>query len=214
MASKKLAALAALAVAALGSTAHAQETKWFVHGGPALVSPHEKAKITAGGSPLAGGDVSIPSRWTVEGELGYFVTPNIAVAVAAGAPPTFDVNMAGSLAGLGKAGTMTGGPAGLLVQYHFNRTGRIQPYVGAGASFLVVFDTDDGLMTNLKAKSAVGTALQVGADVMINDRVGVFLDVKKAWVGTIATGTMGPAPVRAKVNVDPIVTNFGVTYHF
>jgi outer membrane protein W len=25
---------------------------------------------------------------------------------------------------------------------------------------------------------------------------------------------MGPAPVRAKVNVDPIVTNFGVTYHF
>lgn len=215
MASKKLAVLAALTVAGLGSTAHAQTTdRWFAHLGPALVAPDESASMTAGGSPVAGANVSIDSRWTVAGELGYYVTPNIAVAVAAGFPPTFKVDTAGTLAGLGTAGKMIGGPAGLLVQYHFNREGRIQPYVGAGASFLVVFGTDDGVLTNLKAKSAVGTALQAGADVMVNDRLGLFIDVKKAWVSTTATGMLGPAPVRAKVNVDPLVTNFGVTYHF
>jgi outer membrane protein len=215
MSSKNIAALAALAVVALATSAHAENAdRWFVHAGPALVAPDEDATMTAGGGPVPGANVEIDSRWTVEGELGYFVTPNIAIALAAGFPPTFKVKAAGTLAGLGEAGEMTGGPAGLLVQYHFNRQGRIQPYVGAGAAFLIVFDTKDGVMTDLKAKSAVGTALQAGADVMINDRLGVFVDVKKAWVGTIATGWLGPAPVRAKVNVDPLVTNFGVTYHF
>jgi outer membrane protein len=178
------------------------------------VAPDEDATMTAGGGPVPGANVSIGSEWTVAGEVGYFVTPNIAIAVAAGFPPTFKVKASGTLAGLGEAGKMTGGPAGLLVQYHFNPKGRIQPYVGAGAAFLIVFDTEDGVMTELKAKSAVGTAIQAGADIMVSDRVGVFVDVKKAWVGTIATGWLGPAPVRAKVNVDPLVTNFGVTYKF
>jgi outer membrane protein len=215
MQSMKLAACAALAALAVAAPAQAQDaSRWFVHLGPALVSPDEDAAMTAGGQPLAGANVSIDSRWTLEGEIGYFVTPNIAIAVAAGFPPTFKVDTAGTLAGMGTAGKMTGGPAGVLVQYHFNPEGRFQPYVGAGASFLVVFDTDDGLMTELKAKSAVGTALQAGANIMIDDRWGLFVDVKKAWVGTVATGNLGPAPVRAKVDVDPIVTNFGLTYRF
>lgn len=211
----KQAALAALAVAAIATTSHAQPTdQWFVHAGPALVAPDESATMSAGGQAIPGANVSIDSRWTFEGEIGRYLTRNVAIAVAAGYPPTFTVKTAGSLTGLGTAGTMTGGPAGILLQYHFNREGRIQPYVGAGASFLVVFGTDDGVMTNLKAKSAVGTALQVGSDFMLNDHWGAFIDVKKAWVGTLATGSMGPNPVRAKVHVDPLVTNMGVTYHF
>lgn len=216
MTSFKHAALAALALsAAAASSAKAEDaSKWFVHVGPAIVAPDESAKMTAGGSAVPGATVSIPSRWTIEGELGRYITPNIAIAVAAGYPPTFKVNGAGAIAGVGEAGKMTGGPAGVLVQYHFNRNGMVQPYVGAGASFLVVFDTKDGAMTNLKAKSNIGTALQAGADIMFNDRWGAFVDVKKAWVGTVATGSMFGAPVRAKVSVDPIVGNFGLAYHF
>lgn len=215
MPSLKSMVLAILALFAFGTTAQAQDTqRWFVHGGPALVAPAETSKVWAGGQPVSGASVSIEHRWTVAGELGYFVAPHIAVAVAAGFPPTFKVVAAGTLAGLGTAGEMTGGPAGLLAQYHFNPTGRIRPYVGAGASFLVVFGTKDGVMTDLKAKSAMGAALQAGSDFMWNDRWGAFVDFKKAWVGTIATGTLGPNPVRAKVKVDPFVTNVGLTYHF
>lgn len=216
MTSIKQAALAALALSAAAvSSAKAEDaSKWFAHVGPAIVAPDEKAKMTAGGYAVPGATVSIPSRWTVEGELGRYITRNIAIAVAAGYPPTFKVNGAGSVAAIGEAGKMTGGPAGVLLQYHFNRNGMIQPYVGAGASFLVVFDTKDGAMTNLKAKSNIGTALQAGTDIMFNDHWGAFIDVKKAWVGTVATGSMFGAPARAKVKVDPVVGNFGLAYHF
>ena len=30
----------------------------------------------------------------------------------------------------------------------------------------------------------------------------------------VAKGQLGPAPVRAKVKIDPLVTSFGVTHHF
>jgi outer membrane protein len=207
--------MAALALALTGTMAHAEDaSRWFVHVGPAVVSPYESATLTAGGAPVPGADVSIDARWTVEAEVGRYLTPNVAVALAGGYPPTFTVNASGTIAALGQAGKMTGGPAGLLLQYHFNRNGMIQPYVGAGASFLIVFGTKDGAMSHLRAKSAVGTALQAGADVMVNDRWGGFVDVKKAWVGTVATGDLGPMPIRAKVKVDPLVTNVGVTYHF
>jgi outer membrane protein len=215
MSSLKSSALGAFALMVCGSAAHAEDaSRWFVHAGPALVAPDEKSKITAGGAPVPGGSVSIDSRWTVAGEVGYYLTPNVAIAVAAGAPPKFKVNAAGTIAGLGTAGQMTGGPAGVMVQYHFNREGRIRPYVGAGAAFLIVFSTEDGAMSNLKADSAVGTVIQAGSDFMINPRWGAFIDVKKAWVGTLATAFLGPNPVRAKVSLDPIVTNFGVTYRF
>lgn len=213
----KPAAVAALTLiaAAAASNASAQEaSRWFVHAGPAHVAPHEKATMKAGGQDVPGANVVIDNRWTVEGEIGYYLTKNIAIAAAGGYPPKFSVVASGSLAGLGTAGKMTGGPAGLLVQYHFNPEGKVQPYVGAGASFLVVFGTDDGVMQSLKAKSAVGTALQVGSDFMISDRWGAFVDVKKAFVDTVATGTLGGAPVRAKVTVDPVVSNVGVTYRF
>ncbi|WP_395672423.1 OmpW family protein [Phenylobacterium sp.] len=215
MTSAKIMAAGAIAAACIAGPAAAQDAgRWFVHAGPAVVQPDESAKMTAGGSPLAGAGVAIGSKWTAEAEVGYFVTPNIALAAAAGYPPTFTVNAAGSIAGVGKIGEMTGGPAGLLVQYHFNREGALQPYVGAGASFLVVFDTKDAALSNLKAKSAVGTALQVGANYWFSERMGAFVDVKKAYVETTATGSLGGAPVRAKVKVDPLVTNFGVAWRF
>lgn len=213
--STPIALVAATLLAAAASGAQAQEaSRWFVHFGPAQVAPHEKATMTAGGSPVPGADVSIANRWTAEGEVGYFLTKNVAIAAAGGFPPKFTVVAAGTLSGLGAAGKMTGGPAGLLAQYHFNPEGKVQPYVGAGASFLVVFDTEDGALQNLKARSAVGTALQVGSNFMVNDRWGAFIDVKKAFVKTVAKGTLGGAPVRAEVKVDPIVTNFGVAYRF
>jgi outer membrane protein len=215
MYSIKAAAMAAVLGTAFVAPAHAETMdRWFVHAGPAFVQPVEKTTMEAGGAPVPGADVKIKGRWTVEGEVGYFLTPHVAVGFAAGLPPTFKVQAAGTLTGLGTAGKITGGPAALTLQYHFNRDGRIQPYVGAGASFLIVFKTKDAVLTDVSAKSNIGTALQAGADFMFTDRLGGYIDVKKAFVSTVATGFLGPAPVRAKVLLDPIAANAGVTYHF
>jgi outer membrane protein len=60
----------------------------------------------------------------------------------------------------------------------------------------------------------MGVAFQVGADYMITDNWGVFVDVKKAILRTEATGFLGPAPIRADVKLDPLVLHTGVTYRF
>src|SRR4051794_40808707 len=86
----KTAAAAAVALAAMTATAHAEDSsRWFVHLGPAYVDPIEHATVSLGGATVPGGDVAIKGRLTVEGEIGYYVTRNIAVAAAAGFPPTF-----------------------------------------------------------------------------------------------------------------------------
>jgi outer membrane protein len=60
----------------------------------------------------------------------------------------------------------------------------------------------------------LGVAFQAGADIMIDQHWGVFVDAKKAILRTNATGFLGPLPVRADVRLDPTVLSGGVTYRF
>ena len=215
MSSLKTAAFAALGLAVIACQARADDaSRWTVHFGPAVVSPQESATLNLAGAPVPGGNVSIASRWTVEGEVGYYLTRHISVGFAAGYPPTFTVKGAGSMSALGTAGQMTGGPAGAGVLYHFNRDGRIQPYIGGGASFLIVFGTKDGALSHLKADDSVGGLVQAGADVFVNKHWGFYLDVKKAWIGTTATASYAGLPVVAKVAIDPLVPSAGAVYRF
>ena len=208
-------AIAAAAALGLATAAHGQDTtRWFVHAGPAEVALETKASMTAGGQPVPGAAVSVPNQWTAEVEVGYFATPNIAIALAGGLPPTATVNASGSLAALGRAGQMTYGPSTLNAQYHANRGGMIQPYIGVGPTFMLVFGTKDGALTNLKVNDAIGWDVQAGADVMFNAHWGAFIDAKKAFLSTKASGMLGPAPVSATVQLNPAVFNAGVTYRF
>jgi outer membrane protein len=207
--------LAGLAALCVTTAAKAQDTsRWFLHVGPADVILAPKATVTAGGAAVPGAAVSVPDEWTVEGEIGYYVTPSIAVAFAGGYPPTDTVIGKGSLAAIGKAGSMVAGPSAFNLSYHFNRGGMVQPYIGAGTAFMIVWSTHDGALTNLKVDDAIGGEVQAGADIMINKRWGAFIDYKRAWLDTTAKGNLGPAPVVAKVQLNPTVVNAGVTYHF
>ncbi len=172
--------------------------------------------MTAGGAPVPGGDIAIRPKPhpTFAVEIGYFITPNIAVSFTGGLPPKVNIEAAGTLAGLGRLGSTTYGPMTLTVHYHFTGFGRFQPYVGFGPTFMYVFRASDGLLTDLKINHAVGFAVQAGVDVMITQNWGAFVDVKKAYLRTRATGDLGGAPIRAKVKLDPLVLHAGVTYRF
>jgi outer membrane protein len=102
----------------------------------------------------------------------------------------------------------------LTAHYHFSGLGRLQPYIGAGPAFMYVFDDKDGIMGDLKIGHTVGFAVQIGADYMITDRWGIFVDVKKAILRTDATGSLGVAPVSADIKLDPLVVHTGVTFRF
>ncbi|HEX2725464.1 MAG TPA: OmpW family outer membrane protein, partial [Beijerinckiaceae bacterium] len=137
---------------------------FYVHVGAAGVILDEGAKINVAGNRLVGGDVSIKPQLTPAVEVGYFFTPELAVSFTGGYPPKIKVEAAGALNGMGLVGRSTYGPMTLTAHYHFQGLGRFQPYVGLGASFMVVFDRTDGLMTKLEIDNAAGIALQAGVD--------------------------------------------------
>lgn len=187
---------------------------WFLHVGPAGLVLNESAKISLGGARVPGASISIDPQLTGAVEFGYFFNPNFAVSFTGGFPPTVDVLGRGTVAGLGRLGTATYGPATLTAHYHFTGFGNIQPYIGAGPTFMYVFNTKDGAMADLKMQNAIGFAVQAGVNIMVNQNWGVFFDVKKAYLRSTASGNLGGAPVKGKVVLDPLVIHTGVTYKF
>jgi outer membrane protein len=187
---------------------------FYLHIGPAGVFLDEGATMKADGQRVPGADISIAPQPTAVVEAGYFFTPNLAVSLTGGLPPFAEIEAAGSLKGLGMVGETTYGPVTLTAHYHFTGLGRVQPYIGLGPAFMVVFDETDGLMGDLQIDHAFGFAFQAGLDLMLDKHWGVFVDVKKAILRTRATGFIGPVPVEADVTLDPLVLNAGVSYRF
>lgn len=211
----KIAAAVAAGAVCVASAANAQDAdRWTVHVGPAVIALNENASFTAGGAPVPGANVKINPQYTLEASVGYFVTPNWAVTFTGGLPPTARVHGDGSVAALGALGSALYGPMTLTAEYHFNREGKFQPYVGAGAAFLLIFKTKDGAVTDLKAKHDIGEAVSAGFDYMITPKTGVYVDARNTWLKTTTTGFLGPAAVVGKVRLDPAAYSVGLVHRF
>ena len=213
------------ALLALCGTAHAADPafkpaapakipSWFLHVGVGGIILDESAKMNVGGSPLPNASIEIAPQVTPIIEAGYFFTPNFAVSFTGGLPPKITIKGTGAAAGLGTLGTAIYGPTTLTAHYHFTNFGRFQPYVGAGIAYMKIFSTKDRGLSDLKIDDAFGPALQIGADFMINDNWSAFIDVKKAFIKTIATGNIGTIPTRSKATIDPLVISTGIGYRF
>ena len=129
---------------------------FYVHVGALGVFTQPNAQSTGGGFfnflPVPQGararvaqgalsNVAIRPNYTVGLEAGYFVTPNIAVALSAGVPPLVhlkatNLTLTPSL-GTNLLGSVRFGPAMGLLQYHFTNFGAFQPYFGVGAAYVL-----------------------------------------------------------------------------
>ena len=211
----KISTLFAAGVLATATGAQAQDAnRWFVKGGPAIIALDENAKMYAAGNLVPGANVTIKPQGTIELEGGYFVTKNVAVALTVGVPPLAKVEGAGTIAPLGTLGKAIYGPGTLTAEYHFNRDGKFQPYVGAGMAFLLIFHAEDGAISDLKATNDLGGALQAGADYMFTPRTGVYVDFKQTYLSTKTTGFLGPAPVVGQVRLNPAAYSVGFIRRF
>jgi outer membrane protein len=190
------------------------EYNWFIKFGPGYLINDESARMRAGGVPQVGATIKIKPQISALVEFGYFFTPNFAVSFTGGIPPRVDIRAAGTIAPLGRLGQAVYGPSTLTAHYHFTGWGAFRPYIGAGVAYTRIFDTKDDVLTNIKINDTIGPALQIGANYMINERWGVFVDVKKAYLRTVTTGNLGPAPVRARVVIDTLAVHTGVMFKF
>ena len=194
---------------------------FFVHVGAQGEFPLTNAQATGGGLfPTT--NVAIRPVYTLALEAGYYVTPNIAITLSAGAPPPLARFKATGFPdepayGTNLLGSVREGSVRLLVQYHFTQFGAIQPYVGTGVSYFLNFgNISDGILTNFSVDQNFAYILQAGTDIMLTPNWGVFLDLKKAFFSTDAQGFAFPGniPVRAHIQIDPWVASAGITFKY
>lgn len=212
-------ALAILAVApAMAQTADTMQngSRWWVRAGAAWVDFDENVGLSAGGASVPGANAKVKNNATFLVETGYRFYSDWSVGLTVGYPPTTTLTGTGTVSAVGKVGEVKYAPAALTLQYQITGLQKYNlfPYVGAGVTYVKIFSSTDGNVSNFHADSAWGRLLQAGLEYKISENMGIFLDVKKFFVSTTATGNLGPAPVTAAVRLDPLVTTLGLSYHF
>lgn len=81
---------------------------------------------------------------------------------------------------------------------------------------MFIFNNKDAALSNLKVDPAIGVVAQAGVDVILSDKWGVYLDVKKAYLRTDATANFGSGgpPITADIKLDPLVFSAGLKARF
>jgi outer membrane protein len=198
----------------LPSIAANPDAMGYVHLGGAHVKQADEATLYMGGAEVVGAGYSTEGRLTLGAEAGFFISEGIALAISGMIPVTTPNIGTGTLAGLGNLGDETVGFYSATAQYHFGMLDAITPYVGAGIGYMHVFDTEDGAVTDMSVESAFGGVIQAGVDVRLTENLGVFADVKRYFISTSASGSMGGAAITADARVDPWVISSGISIGF
>lgn len=194
--------LAAAAVLAVVSPVAAQQAGDLTVGlGIANVNPKSDNGDLAGGAyPISIGDNTRP-QITVE----YFIRDNIGVELLGALPFKHSIKSNGT-----EVGTVKHLPPVVSLQYHFDATPQLKPFVGVGVNFTGFYDAESkgGLAGNdLRVKNSWGLAAHVGTDYWINDRSAVRADLR--WIDIDADVELNGANI-GEVEVDPVVA--GISY--
>ncbi len=190
---------------------------WRIYAGPAHIGFSTSAEVRAGGQLVPGASATADSNNSLGFGAIYDFHPGWSAELALGLPPTTALKGTGSLAGAGTLGKVKYGPAVLSVRRQLWDGGPVRPYIGAGINYTLVLESRDGFVSDLHVKNGIGPVLQAGVEVPLDARWSFFVDAKKIWLKTTATGTLpalGGAPAHAKVRLDPLVVTAGVSYRF
>jgi len=105
-------------------------------------------------------------------------------------------------------------PPTLSAQYHFNPSGLISPFVGAGINYTLFFQektTGPLAGSSVHFKDSVGLALHAGVDYKLSDKWLASIDMR--WIQIDTKASVNGAPV-GKVNIDPWVLGAALGYRF
>jgi outer membrane protein len=186
-----------LATAAVPVFAQSAGT-WTVGAGVHQVDPKSDSGID-------GLDVGSNVRPTITGE--YFVADNLGIEVLAALPFEHDIDVGGATVGSTKQL-----PPTVSLQYHFNSTGTVSPFVGAGLNYTTFFseDTKGALAgSDLKLDDSWGLAAHAGLDFAVGEKGAIRVDVR--WIDIDTDASVNGAKLGT-VEIDPLV--YGAAYVF
>ena len=210
-----------LALALGAGAARAQDKDYEAHPGTIALSVDAagvfwspNAKFTLAGHPVPGANLTMSNVGTATFEAEYYVRKDVSLSVNVGIPPTTAANGAGTLAPVGKLGSVQFGPGASYVNYHVGGFGRIQPFVGVGVTRMLVFADHDGAITRLNVHPSWGAAVRGGVTYMLTPKWGINANVSHLWLRTHAGGVFEGLQVGAKATLDPTIVHGGVTMRF
>lgn len=207
-------ACTAAALSMSGAALGQQSKDWFVNIGVTQLTLADKADFTVAGSPFPGAGITTDAQYTATLELGRKLNDILSIDLTIGYPPTAKAYGTGALSGMHLA-DVTYGPMAVTALYHpLADKGPFDAYIGAGVSYMLIMDTKDAALTDVKADDDIGAVFQLGGAYSFSSDWSAFIDVKKALLKTTATGSFGGAPVSADIKMDPLVVSAGVRYGF
>lgn len=159
----------------------------------------------------AGASVEVNSKVIWEIDASYFITPNVAVEVIATTPQKQRLYLGPQNDPNNTIGTLRHLPPTVTAQYHFAPTNPVvRPYIGAGVNYthFSAVNLAPGLDVD---RHSWGTAVQLGADFPINDKLSVNVDFKKI---DIRTRVYSDGAEIGKVKIDPVLFGIGIGYRF
>ena len=209
-----LVALSALALVA--SNAYAvQAGDILVRVGAVNVSPNadDSDFYNKTGGAAGGIHLDVKSDTQLGLNFTYMLTDNVGVEVLAATPFTHDVTS--STFGGATVAKVKHLPPTITVQYHFDPTGAIRPYVGAGVNYTMMLETKGTGPLNgvaVDASDSFGLAGEAGVDIDLGS--GFFLNAA-AWYADINTNVnVNNGAMKGELQVDPWVFMAGVGTSF
>jgi outer membrane protein len=209
---RTIAPLAALALFALAPPALADNRGLVqIKAGVTGVVPDESASISTIGGTVAISDEYVPSV-----QLEYFFTDNISAELLC-CVARHEVGAVNTALGPVDLGKITHFPPTLTLKYRWTGLGMIEPYIGAGVNYTHFFDAKlpvGGTVTNISYDDSFGAALQLGADLRIDEYWFINADVRKIWIHSDVAIEAGVTHIDADVDIDPWVPSlsFGVRF--
>jgi len=204
------AAFAALALSQFALPAHAAGPWTARLRATYLDMANKSDAFSALGINFGADAVTINSKWIPEFDFSYAFSENLSAELVLTIPQKQDV----SLAGVGKLGSFKHLPPTLVAQYNFAPNGKVQPYIGAGLNFTLIFDTDlkvANVPLDLEDYS-VGLAAQAGLNIDLGNGMHFNLDVKRAQLRSDVSVKGGPKLTTAKL--DPWLYSVGLGWRF
>jgi outer membrane protein len=182
----------------------AQESPWLVRVRAVHIDTADKSDPIAGSG--ASDRLHVSDKWIPEVDIAYFLTRHWAAELVLTYPQKHDVTLDGQ-----RIGSFKHVPPTLTAQYHFLPGARIDPYVGAGINYTLISKVDILNGAGRLEHDSVGAALQAGADIRIDSKWSVNVDVKKVQIRSDVTINGARA---SRVKIDPVLLGVGVGYRF
>jgi outer membrane protein len=156
--------------------------------------------------------------------VAYAFDSKVSAELVLGTPYKHDIYGAGSIAGVGKTGTVKSMPPTLFAQYHFlEEQSKLRPYVGLGLTYAYFYDeTGSGALTALtNTGSSTPTTFSVDSAWGLSSQVGVVYKIDEKWFGDlVVTKTFLKTTAHfstgqtVNMRLDPVALAFSVGYRF